>query len=361
MILCDLIPRFKHYEEVATILWLVFHVFGIAANLYAYHVLKKRWHSLGSFSILLASSIVSNISALFVHLYLPINFLLRNITEKEWSLGKHGCTLLPAFTDLTQAISLAVLLAVAFQKYIKITQQRDRTRGEAENSMVLMFVLAAFIVAPEFCQCGSVTDPLTTNDLCVPTWQLSYGGNLYQALRVLLQYIIPLAVATNAFFKAQIVPNKITCIYRFLFIIVDCITGVSIGLYVYFFPLKTIILGEGEFNAQGFSIFPNIAAVMKTMDFVAIFCCITVPLELVEIINDDEMAAVHQYQDEYNEVPDKRYTEKLQDYDQDKVLHKLKVAAKVASILKEERMNKDEVIKRLANDEPLKLKNEIIV
>ncbi|KXJ29527.1 hypothetical protein AC249_AIPGENE18580 [Exaiptasia diaphana] len=344
MILCDLIPRFKHYEEVASILWLLFHLFGIAANLYAYYMLKKRWNSLGNFPILLASSILSNISALFVHLYLPMNFLLRNLTEKEWSLGKFGCSFLPAFTNLTQAISLAALVAVAFQKYIKTAKQRDITSSEAENSMVLMFVLASLIVAPEFCQCGAVKEPLTTEGLCIPTWQLSYAGNLYQNLRVLFQYIVPLAFATNAFFKAQIAPRKMTCIYRVLFIVVDCISG------------------EEEFNVQGYGVFPNIAAMMKTMDFVAIFCCIAVPFELVEIMNDVKMADHrHQYQVEYSEKPEKNYTEKLQKYSYGKGFDEMKVSAKVVIMLKQEKESKEELIKRLVNDEPLKLKNEIIV
>lgn len=409
MLLCDTFSRLKVPQEVPTTVWLALHLLGIVINLCAIRVLKKRWHTLGNFSIILATSVIANIFALFVHSYLPINFLLKNATGKEWSLGALSCSLLPPFTHLTQAVSMMTLMAVAIQKYLKSAKQINISFMEAENAMVVMLVTSALIVAPEFCQCGAVTEPSSQTDSCIPTWQVLYAGHFYQSVRVLLQYIIPLAVILNALFKAQLTPKsgKVTCIYQTMFVLIDCTTGVCIGLYIYFFPLTTIILGEGKFISQS-TAFPDIAAMLKAMDTVAIFCCIAVPFEIIEIANDEDMVDYQAVT--YTELSAKKHLEDPQEEPLDvyhKVLGKIsgfnmdeivknsndgekmdfevvsykelptkkrledpqedplngdltEVLGKINGPFKMD-MTKDELIESLMNDEPLRLKNEIIV
>lgn len=356
MILCEHFSRLKVPEIVPTIIWLFLHLFGIFINLYAFRALKKRWTSLGNFSIILSTSVIANAFALFVHLYLPINFLLKDVTDKEWSLGTLSCSLLPLITNLTQAIAMMTLMAVSLQNYLKTSGRSDVGFVEAENAMVIMLVTSALIVAPEFCQCGVVTEPLSINGSCIPTWQVLYSGRVYQSFRVLLQYIIPLVVILNALLKAQLLSRngKTTCISRAVFLLIDLLSVASVGCFVYFFPLKTMILGKEKFISQSFS-FPAIGAVIRAMDFVAIFFCIAAPMAIIEIANHAEEEFV--YQGTYVELPtEERLVEKVPEHDEEesKLVEKLKN-------FKMDKKTKDELIASLMNDEPMRLKNEIIV
>lgn len=348
MLLCDVFTRVKQSQSVLNIFWMLFHLLGLTANLWASWLLKKKWNAFGSYKILLGTSIFSNIFSLVVHLYLPINFMLRSVTGLQWSLGSFLCTVLPPIANFALAASILSLLAVAMEHYFKHMYKEEVSLRDAENTTVLIWAISSFLTAPQFCQCGMVSDAFLNAGNCVQGWQYTESGRIYEAGRLILQYVIPYVVIGNLFIKVHIFPlgrkNRST-FRRCVSIFMDLLTGALLGAAVYFYPLQAIILSWN--HSTDASSFPDVATFNQVLEFSAVFCCIAAPFEFIEILNDED-----------NKPPPHETTALLEE---NKAAQAIDVHTGGLSekIFKEK--PSDEFLKGLINDEPLRLKNEIVV
>ncbi|XP_031562464.1 putative neuropeptide Y receptor type 6 [Actinia tenebrosa] len=348
MLLCDAFTRVKPSKDILNVVWMLFHLLGLSANIWAFWLLKKKWNTLGSHKLLLGTSIFSNVFALVVHLYLPINFMLRSVTGLQWSLGSSLCTVLPPIANFALTASILGLLAVAMDNYFKNIHNDEVSSRDAENTTVLVWAIASLLTAPQFCQCGMVSQAYLDAGNCVQGWQYTESGRLYEASRLILQYIIPFAIIGNLFIKVHIYPfgwkNRSKC-RRFLSILTDLVTGVFVGAAAYLFPVQTVMASWGR-SVNG-SPFPDVATVSQVLEFFAVFLCIATPFEFIEILNDEDIKAPCYETDALGEY---------QPVDQAIKINKGNLSEK---IFKEK--PSDELLKSLINEEPLRLKNEIIV
>lgn len=348
MVLCDVFLRVKPSQDVLNIFWMLFHLLGLSANLWASWLLKKKWNAFGSYKLLLGTSIFSNVFALVVHLYLPINFMLRSVTGVQWSLGSFLCTVLPPMANFALAASILSLLAVAMEHYFMNMQKEEVSLRDAENTTVLVWAIASLLTAPQFCQCGMVSEAFIDAGNCVQGWQYTESGRLYEASKLILQYAIPFAVIANLFIKVHIYPlgwRKCSKFRRCLSIFTDLLTGVFLGAAVYFFPVRTV-MSSWDRSADGSS-FPDVATVNQVLEFFAVFCCIATPFEFIEILNDEDVKAPH------------HKTAALRGEYKEAQAIQVKKGNLSEKIFKEK--PSDEFLKSLINEEPLRLKNEIIV
>ncbi|XP_066304412.1 neuropeptide FF receptor 1-like [Branchiostoma lanceolatum] len=200
----DVVPFFKHDLAVTTVFVCAYAavcLLCLAGNVTVCCLVaqNRKLHTVTNFFIL-NLAVADLMIAVFC---MPIT-LVNNIVT-VWVFGDVVCKLTPFIQGLSVGASVFTLVAIATDRYVAIVRApngRIRER-QAVVIIVVVWVLAALIVAPHAVVMETIPHPYAQGDACQEAWPAQSYRMAYTVVLFLLLFVAPLLAVAFMYTKSQ--------------------------------------------------------------------------------------------------------------------------------------------------------------